>query len=164
MKSSDVVAKWVPVRFRSPLRASSKRGLTLVALFSLVLVGCDSRPALYPVKGTVSVDGKPASGASLLFHPTSVGIKSVSSAIAKEDGSFEVVTDSMPGIAEGEYIVTLTWPDPAHKPSEQDVMMGLAEPGKDLLNSAYVMRDKSQIRIQITSTTTQIPAIELKTR
>lgn len=156
MKSSGVVTRSIPGRFCS--------ALSVVALFSFVLVGCDSRPTLYPVKGTVSVDGKPASGASLLFHPTSIDNKSVSSAMAKEDGSFEIVTDSMPGISEGEYIVTLTWPDPAHKPSEQDLMMGLAEPGKDLLNGAYVMRDKSQIRIQISSTTTQLPAIELKTR
>jgi predicted small lipoprotein YifL len=43
----------------------------LLASIAIALTGCGSGgPTLLPVTGSVTVDGKPANGATLIFHPT----------------------------------------------------------------------------------------------
>jgi hypothetical protein len=145
---------------------SAYRCLTLaVVVFSLAsFSGCNPGPTLVQVQGKILVDGKPANGAVLLFHPDGGTAKSVSSAQALEDGTFTLVTDTKPGILAGNYIVTLTWPDPSHKVSDRDKMMGLAEPGKDLLDGKYVMKDRSGIKVEIAAGATTLPPIEVKSK
>jgi hypothetical protein len=138
--------------------------LSLLSFALLFSSGCDSGPSLVQAQGKIMVDGTPAKGAVLLFHPTGGTGTNVTSAQAKEDGTFTLTTDTKPGIPAGSYTVTVTWPDPAHKVSERDKMMGLAEPGKDLLNGRYVSKDRSGIKIEISSGTTSIAPIELKSK
>jgi len=138
--------------------------LSLLSLVLLLVPGCDSGPSLVQAQGKIIVDGTPAKGAVLLFHPSGGTSTSVSSAQAKEDGTFTLTTDTKPGIPAGSYTVTVTWPDPAHKVSDGDKMMGLAEPGKDLLNGRYVSKDRSGIKIEISSGNTSIAPIELKSK
>lgn len=130
----------------------------------LVIVGCDGNSGLVEVHGTILVDGSPAKGAVLLFHPEGATAATPSSAQAKDDGTFAPVTDTKPGIPPGNYIVTLTWPDPSHQVSDREKMLGNAEPGKDLLNGRYVTKDRSGIKIEITAGTTKMAPIELKTK
>lgn len=140
------------------------RSLCVIALLSLSLlasIGCDSGPKLLQVQGKVIVDGTPAKGAVLLFHPDNGA--SVSTGQAKDDGTFTLVTDTNPGIPSGTYTVTLTWPDPSHVISERDKMTGLGEPGKDLLNGRYVSKDRG-IKVEVSPGTTSIAPIELKTK
>lgn len=138
--------------------------ITAIALAFLSAAGCDGNSGLVQVQGTILVDGAPAKGAVLLFHPDGGSAATPSSAQAKEDGTFAPVTDTKPGIPPGNYIVTLTWPDPAHTVSDREKMMGNAEPGKDLLNGRYVTKDRSGIKVEITAGTTKMAPIELKTK
>jgi hypothetical protein len=144
------------------------RKQTLVALafstLGLFATGCDSGPALLPVTGKITVDGQPAAGATLLFHPTSKSNKLVSSATSGADGTFSIITDTKPGIPAGEYKVTATYPDPSHKPSDTEIMMGTAEPGQDLLKGRYTNRDASTLQVTIDDSTTQLQPFELTTK
>lgn len=142
------------------------RYLSLFLAFSTLCVisGCGGGPELIQAVGKITVDGQPARGAVLLFHPTSQGQTTVSSATAKEDGTFTITTNTLPGIPIGTYTVTVSWPDPDHTPSDTEKMMGTAEPGKDLLKGRYILREKSQLSVTIEGTMIEMPAFELTTK
>lgn len=91
---------------------------TLWCLVLAVLGGCREAPQLPPrafrVQGRLFIDNNLASKACIAFHPVdkakSQGRMPV--AITKPDGSFELMTYHMEdGAPEGDYTVTLTWPD-----------------------------------------------------
>ena len=138
--------------------------LALICANSLALIGCGKGSGLVPVTGKITVDGKPAEGAVLLFHPTSSENTSIASAVAKEDGSFAPVTNSEPGIVAGSYKVSITWPDPKVKPSERELMMGTAEPGPDLLKGRYQTKEKSDVTVDVAGDTKELPSIDLKSK
>lgn len=135
----------------------------LVCLLAFI-IGCDRGSKLVPVTGSIIVDGKPAEGAVILFHPDGNEIKSVSSAVAKADGSFAPVTDSEAGIPVGRFKLSVSYPDPSVKPTEQQLMMGTAEPGPDLLKGRYISKDKSGLTADVSSTTTTLPVLTLTTQ
>jgi hypothetical protein len=140
------------------------RFLAAFCLGACTLAGCGGGAGLVPVIGQITVDGKPAEGAVLLFHPLSPSVTSVSSAVANADGSFSPVTNSEKGMPVGSYKVSVTWPDPSVKPSERDLMMGTVEPGPDLLRGRYQTKDRSDISVEVAADTKTLPAIELKSR
>ena len=115
-------------------------------------------------KGKITVDGAPAAGAILLFHPVENKEAPVASGVAESDGSFTLTSSMAEGILPGKYIVTVTWPDPAHKVSEAAKMRGDAEPGPDLLKGKYVMKSQSGLTAEISSSMKELPPIEIKTK
>ena len=140
----------------------------MLALLSVVLVaaiagGCGPKgPTLVPAKGTITVDGKPADGAVLIFHP--VGSKgSIASAAADASGAFAVTSNGNPGIVTGSYKVTVTWPDPAKKPKEI-TMGGTIQDAPDLLEGRFVTVDKSPTTVEITASTKELAPIALTTK
>lgn len=92
-------------------------------LLSLTLAaGCrsqganDDRVKVYPVEGTLNVLGRPAGNAHVAFHHTDKarigGLCPVG--ITRPDGTFRVTTyRSGDGAPEGEYVVTVVWPNEA---------------------------------------------------
>lgn len=147
-------------------RAFTKRfplAVMIAGLAITLMTGCNPSSSLIQVQGKILVDGAPAKGAVLLFHPDGDQKGSVSSGSAKEDGTFTLVTDTQPGIPPGNYIVTVTWPDPSYKPTQQEVMMGNSNP-EDVLKGRYVTKDRSNIKLEIKSGTSTIAPIELKTK
>jgi hypothetical protein len=130
-----------------------------VLLVAFSITGCGPKQSS-PVTGRLIVAGQPAAGAVLLFHPDDPAA-SVGSAVAASDGTYSVITDTNPGIPPGTYRVTITWPDPSVKPSERALMMGMAEPGPDLLKGRYETKAKTDVVVTIDASTTEIPPIEL---
>jgi hypothetical protein len=128
-----------------------------------ILSGCSKGPRLIQVKGTVKIDGKGTSGVTMLFHPEDKANPYVSSALSEENGSFTIVTDTNPGIPAGKYKVTATYPDPAHKPSQSEIMQGLAEPGKDMLGGRFASKEKGLV-LEVTSSSVDLPALEYKSK
>lgn len=140
------------------------QSLLVLCFLSLVLLGgCNPGPSLVQATGKITVDGQPANGAVLLFHPEGGASSVVSSGAAQTDGTFSLVTDAKPGIPAGNYLVTVTWPDPAKTKKEIDFVKGIPEPGPDLLKGRYLNKDRG-IKISIDSGTTTIPPIDLKTK
>ena len=132
--------------------------LLLFTLFAIS--GCDSSPKLVPVTGSVTVKGKPAEGAILMFHPGDPKA-ATASAVAEADGSFKIVSGGEPGLIQGKYQITVIWPDPSKKPTEAQIMMGTAEPGPDLLKGKYSSKTTSTLSAEITPALTKLPPFEL---
>ena len=67
----DEVSVVTPAGFRDPLRLRQSAAAG-VALLLVLVVGCSKQPTLvevHPVNGQVLFDGKPAAGATVVFHP-----------------------------------------------------------------------------------------------
>jgi hypothetical protein len=131
----------------------------------LLLPGCGSGPRLYDIPGSITVDGQPADGATLLFHPEDLKkIPWTSTANVDPDGTFKVITDMKPGIPAGKFKVTLTWPDPSQKPSAGSIASGSTEDPPDMLKGAFASTNKSDLSIEVTSDMKALPPIEIKTK
>jgi hypothetical protein len=81
--------------------------------FTLLLSGCqgtESSPAL-PYEGEVKINGKPISGAMVVFHSKKTGEQVVSpSGTTDETGKFRLTSNKeFDGAPAGEYAVTITW-------------------------------------------------------
>lgn len=125
------------------------------------LAGCGpAGKRLIPVTGSVTVNGKPAAGASILFHSDDPNAPTATGSVAA-DGTFSIVSGLDAGIAVGKYKVTVIWPDASKKPTEVQIMMGTAEPGPDLLRGKYAAKDSTTLSVEITSSTTTLPPFEL---
>jgi hypothetical protein len=104
-----------PRLFRMPFLAhASIWGWAIFALASLAASGCSSNQetGLYPVHGEVFLDGAPADGAWVHFHPVNQDDGTPAFAQVQSDGSYQLTTnETHDGAEEGEYIVTLIWRD-----------------------------------------------------
>ena len=87
-----------------------------VSLLVLAALGCSSaekRVPVYPVKGSVKVNGKPAAKAVVVFHPLAAADPNVPNPTGEvaDDGTFALGTYSAAdGAPAGEYAVTVMWP------------------------------------------------------
>jgi hypothetical protein len=161
MHALPTFAHTAPRRLRTALGNSSLA--CLLILLVAATSGCGpTGPTLVPAKGTITVDGKPADGAMLIFHPVG-GKGSIASAAANDTGTFDIISNGKPGIVTGSYKVTASWPDPAKKPKEF-TLGGTIEDAPDLLGGRFVTPDKAVTTIEITSATKQLAPIELSTK
>ena len=129
-------------------------------VIGLCLCGCSNSPSLVPVTGSVTVGGKPATGAVIMFHPEDEA-QAVASGVADSEGKFKLVSGGESGVITGRYKVTVIWPDPSKKPTEAQVMMGTADTGPDLLKGKYALKNKTPLTTEITASTVNLPPFEL---
>ena len=79
----------------------------LAVLLVLVLSGCSGGGLeTVPVSGKVTLDGKPVSGAGVLFMPVAEGPPAA--ATTDEQGQFLLQTAGQPGAAPGNYRVSIS--------------------------------------------------------
>src|SRR5205823_1996593 len=97
------------------MRVVSPRAIRprLLLLLSLLAAGCgDPRKPVYPVEGTVLVDGKPAARAIVTFQPVGDNSPTAVRPVGHVDekGKFTLTSYRQDdGAPEGEYAVTVTW-------------------------------------------------------
>ncbi len=143
--------------------ALSPRAFVLVAL---LLTSCSgSNDSLSPVTGKVSVGGKPAVGAMLVFHSDGPPDAHATPATAKAgvDGTFTMNSGLKTGAKPGKYIVTVVWPDPAKKFTDMQIANGAnPEDAPDLLGGRYATREKSTLRAEIKAGATALEPFDLK--
>jgi len=137
-------------------------GLSFVLLALLLTTACSSGPKLYPVSGKVTVKGQPAVGATVMFFPSG-GEKgaSPSTGVCGADGTFTLSTGTGDGAPAGDYVVTVSWPDPKAKVSEQAKMMGMAGDAPDLLNGAY-SKDRTSLKATVKPEKNELDPFEIK--
>jgi hypothetical protein len=88
---------------------------TLVALLPFAALSCggaEDRLPVYPVRGQLFVDGKPAAGAYVLFHPSSDADTQATRPRGQvtQDGTFVLSTyGANDGAPMGDYVVTIDW-------------------------------------------------------
>jgi hypothetical protein len=127
------------------------------------LSGCGGGNSLVPVTGKVLSKGQPAAGATLLFHPAINDVNAqTASAVADENGVYTISSGLEKGILPGSYSVTVTWPDPSVKPTQAQIMMGMVEPGPDMLKGRYSDKNSTTLKVEITGSTTEIPPLEVE--
>ncbi len=101
-----------------PAHASVRQALGLgTALAAVACVSCAGGQKVYPVRGQVLFQGKPAAGATVVFHPVSADPKAVErpptpTGTVQPDGSFTLSTYPYgDGAPPGEYKVAVVWLD-----------------------------------------------------
>jgi len=153
----------VPDRSRRLCRA-------LVCLGILFALGCGrdiGPPAgteglddLQPVTGSVLFEGKPTPGAVVLFVPSvkPEAFRYRVAGIVDEDGNFEMQTTvpegTRPGVAPGQYLVTVSWTEPID-PDDKDTDL------RELLPEKYTLALSSGLRVEIDEGANELEAFEL---
>jgi len=120
---------------------------------------------LNPVTGKVLYNGQPAAGAIVTFHPAgSNGMDTVTSTgVAGDDGTFTLSTGPDKGAREGNYVVTVMWPDPKKKPSEKAMNTGAtAFDAPDVFGGKYMSRENSRLKAEVKAGENKLEPFDLK--
>jgi hypothetical protein len=129
-----------------------------LALAAFVCFGCGSGPKLVSVTGRVLVEGKPATGAYVQFHPEGKNTPPWPSARVKEDGSFQVTTllpgekTARRGAPPGRYAVTVMLRTTSQRGDSDE---------QDLLPTRYQDPTTSQLTAVVLDEATELPPFEL---
>lgn len=154
-------------------RSTSKISLSqlrlIVGLTLAFCVGCKetatNRLKVLPVSGSVSVKGKPASGAMVTLHPIDKSIESLNPrGQASADGVFQLSTYVQgDGAPVGEYMVTVVWPDEEFKPVTAEQKEALVEGRRpDRLRGRFASPNTSKLKVKIEEGQSELPAVELE--
>jgi len=126
------------------------RRISAVLLLALGVVGCgggNTGPALYPVVGTVTYQGKPLAGARITFIPEKEGAIAIAS--TDSSGKFTMKSGTDAGVASGPCKVTVALIDSSGSASALAVdmkpedMQKLAMEGK--LQAALQAQEKGSL-------------------
>ncbi|MCU0713621.1 MAG: carboxypeptidase-like regulatory domain-containing protein [Pirellula sp.] len=140
-----------------------KKTLVLVYLLAgCAFWGCGGS-SLPQLSGTVTVNGTPAVGALVIYHPQGDG--KVATGVADAEGKYQLVTDAEVGVTPGKYQVTVTWPDPNHKQEAGSLLsQASSEPGPDVLKGKFAKKEASGLSAEITASTKELQPIALTTK
>lgn len=146
---------------------SGRAGLLMLAL---LLPGCGRGPGpvmkpCCPVEGWVFVDGKPAEGAVVMFHPLPLEAGRFdmirSRGTVDEGGRFRLTTYNVDdGAPAGEYAVTVYWPGKRTGPAAADEESTDLPP--DRLGLRYTKPASSEIRVEVRPPEMRLEPFELK--
>lgn len=115
----------------------------------------DGLPQPQPTKGQVVLPGGSLAGALVTLHPTQPGLAARPRATLKDDGRFELTTQTAgDGAPEGEYIVTAV----QHQVQMVD---GEPVPGPNQLPAQFAKPETSPLRVSIQRGTNELPPLRL---
>lgn len=133
---------------------------TTFAIALVLLASCERKRydsvRLYPVRGKVLFDGKPAVGAEVRLHPETPSGKGAlyPAARVEADGSFALTTyENKDGAPTGEYAVTVRWDEATTKDE--------ATP-PDRLRGRYADPKKSPWRVTVRDGTNELEPFHLR--
>lgn len=133
--------------------------LSLLAGLSISCSSSEPLKPVHPASGQVYVDGKPAAGALVVFHPLDDPVPNALNprAFVQADGTFTLSTHNVDdGAPLGQYAVTVHWHKA--KPNPVDETGG---PGVSLLPARYADPKRSNLKAQIVNGPNQLPAFRL---
>jgi hypothetical protein len=135
------------------------RGVHLLALVGLVLIGCGGRTK--PVRGVVTLDGTPVAGATVLFMPDGQDGGRPASGFTSSDGTFQLTTFKPDdGALPGKYRVLIQKTEAAKDPgtAQQSALQrarakiedrSLKKRRKPTLPRAYAKFDTTPLRCTV---------------
>lgn len=130
--------------------------LAAACFLPLACSGSDPGPEVYPVWGEVFLNGEPAAGAVVHFHPVDKEEGSPAFAVVQEDGSFQLSTyGTNDGAQPGDYVVTLNWCD-------EEKVDGESINGPDRFGERYCTPQKSILHATVTAGENVVLRFELK--
>jgi len=117
----------------------------------------------YETAGQVTVNGVPAKGAIVRFYPVSPQADAnspvVPAGVVQEDGTFQLTSyKSNDGAPEGEYHVTLIWPDPKLLSPQ----LSTSEDPPDRLKNRFAKPERSTIKVRIAAGENHLEPIVLE--
>jgi hypothetical protein len=135
------------------------------AVIGLVALGCgDGRniPKVYEVKGSVLINGQPASDVLVVLNRTSgekLATPATSQGLTDAKGDFYISTyNTDDGAPEGDYVVTIEW-------RERSGPMGTELGGPDRLGGAYAKVEKTKevpgFAVKVTNQPLELPPFKL---
>jgi hypothetical protein len=143
--------------FKTALRAG---GLLAVGALVALASGCagNKGPRLYPVKGSVRINGEPAKDVNIVFTPVAPpadGATPLSpSAVTGEDGSFRLMSFKPgDGAPAGDYQVTVIYP--MHRYNKH--LSGI-----DRLRGKFANPKTSGLTAKVEATSNDLPPFDLK--
>jgi hypothetical protein len=147
-----------------PRKRLAAIGAYVVGLLLMAAAGCakqdPNRLPVFPTKGQVTFQGRPAAGALVVLHPKVATPQNESirpRAYVKEDGTFELSSyESSDGAPVGDYAVVLVWPKTIKSAN------GEAGPGPNVLPPKYARAETSPTVIKIAEGPNQLQPIILK--
>jgi hypothetical protein len=107
------------------------RGVHLVALLSVVLIGCGGRTR--PVRGVVTLEGTPLAGATVMFMPDGQDGGRPASGFTSSDGTFQLTTFK---------------PDDGALPGKYRVLIQKTEAAKDRGAAERSARERAKAKIE----------------
>lgn len=151
----DEVSVVTPAAFRDPLRLRCSIAGAVLLLISLSL-GCSEEKSnsvpVHPVAGQVTLNGRPAPNAVVVFHPKETAVEFPSpSAVADSNGNFQLSTyKPTDGAPAGEYVVTVEMRSFVLKDGDYIA-------GPNQVNAKYGKPSTSNLKIRVAEGTNQIP-------
>lgn len=136
-------------RFLARSSPVTRVGVVMTAVCCLAAVGCGkSGSGTVPVAGKVVVNGKPAAGAVVTFHPDGAAADAPRpTARTGDDGRFQLTTKAAgDGAPAGEYRVTVTWNAP---PAGRKGVEGEDGPPRLLVPVAYTKPGRTPLRASV---------------
>lgn len=141
----------------------------LVLALVLGIISCSNGPGgdkLYPVTGKIMYKDQPAAGAMVTFHPKHAKNQLAVHrpyGVAKDDGTFVLVTGRDQGAAAGEYAVTVVWyQEPPAKKGKGISTGGDDAPSVDKLKGKFAEQSESKITMYIKEGSNQLDPIVLR--
>lgn len=128
------------------------------------LLGTSCGGGLNPVEGKVLVQGQPAKGAVVVFHPKGKDTLTTvrPTGVTDDSGTFRLSTHKPgDGAAAGEYVVTVVWPDET-KAAKTTLTMEPPPDPPDRLQGRYADRAKSGLQAVVKSGRNQLEPFDLK--
>jgi hypothetical protein len=121
-------------------RAAVPPWLMLVAV--LLVAGCEGTDGRVPVQGTLTLDGAPAAGVSVAFHPSPETKGNGGRAQTDAAGRFTATTHQLrPGLYPGEYAITLTTVQPSSGQPADD--------SQERMPAPYAQAESTPLKISI---------------
>jgi hypothetical protein len=138
----------------------------LPVLVIALCCSCNSSRRLYPVHGYVLVNGEPAEGARIMFHPVDDAPGPVAilrpSAPVEADGSFRLGSyKPKDGAPVGEYLITIDWLPPGFT-REQAREYEAKQINPDKLAGRYAKAKTSGLRATVKEGSNELEAFQLK--
>lgn len=133
---------------------------SVILALATMCTGCGekvTRLPVHPVRGQITRNGQPLAHALVAFHPRSATPQAdlAPRGQTDEQGRFTLTTyDSHDGAPAGEYAVTVQYYQPIQNGSS-------SEPGPNVLSPKLALPSTTDIVVQVTSGTNELPAIEV---
>ena len=145
----------------SPFRRE-RRHAAAVLMFGLMCLGAsgcgsaDDEIPVFPVRGEVFLNGAPAAGAWVHFHPEKKEEGSPAYAQVQPDGSFELSTyGTNDGAEAGKYTVTLIWRDEERDEGETNY-------GPDRFDGKFATPAKSSLHVTVKPQENDLERFDIK--
>jgi hypothetical protein len=132
------------------------------ALAALLAAGCGGPVT---VKGTVTLDGQPLEGATVMFIPVNEWVGA--NAVTDADGRFTLIGTKADGLMPGEYKVTVSkkvWPPGMKEPPPEKLSIPMVEKKIESLPKAYTMPEATPLRQTVPGSGTRDVKIELSSK